>query len=207
LMCSLLPKIFDKYPAAEGFVVMKEAVVLNYWHLASANKTKLWNLHQVNTTWRTVDYNASGSEWYLSKGNRNNMKKTVSRLPVEYRTTYRETMDDDHFVVCTSDVFYIPRRYVEDFAALGPLAAKVKLHRDLALPLMFMAMENLRNFDSFAFSSIKELSEKEEVDDPAIAYTPSWHAVYPWSATSDIELYRIVKAMSAGDPSLADIIE
>lgn len=32
---------------AEGFVVMKEAVVFNYWHLASANKTKLWTLHQV----------------------------------------------------------------------------------------------------------------------------------------------------------------
>ena len=73
--------------------------------------------------------------------------------------------------------------------------------------MIFMAMENVQNFDSFAFSSIKELSEKEEVDDPAIAYTPSWHAVYPWAASSDIELYRIIKAMSAGDPSLADIIE
>lgn len=207
---SLLPKIFEKYPAAEGFMVMKEAVVLNYWHLAaSANKTKIWNMHQANSTssWHVVDFNSSGSEWYLSKGNKNGVKKLVSRLPVEYRTTYKETMDDDHFVVSTSDVFYLPRRYVDDFVALVPMAAKVKLHRDLALPMMFMAMENVNGFDAFAFSSVKELSEKEEVEDPAIAYTPGWHAVFPWAARSDVELYRIIKAMSAGDPSLADIIE
>lgn len=204
---SMLPKIFEKYPAADGFVVMKEAVVFNYWKIASANKTKIWNLHQVNTTWQTVDYNASGADWYLTKNHKNNVKKTVSRLPVEYRTTYKETMDDNHFVVCSSDVFYLPRRYIDDFAALVPLASKVKLHRDLALPMIFMAMDKPSNFDDYAFSSIKHLSEKEEIDDPAIAYTPAWHVVFPWAATSDIELYRIVKAMSAGDPSLADIIE
>lgn len=162
---------------------------------------------QANTTWQKVSFNDSGSDWYLSKGNKNGVKKTVSRLPVEYRTTYKETMDDDHFVVSTSDIYYLPRRLVDDFAALVPLAAKVKLHRDLALPLMFMAMDNPENFDAHAFSSTKQLSQKEEIDDPAIAYTPSWHAVYPWAASSDVELYRIIKAMSAGDPSLADIIE
>lgn len=208
LSYSSLPKIFEKYPFADGFVVMKEAVVLNYWHLAeSANKTKLWSLHQTNTTWQRIDFNQSGSEWYLGKGNRNGVKKLVSRLPVEYRTTYKETMDDDHFIVSTFDVFYLPRRYVDDFAALVPLAGKMKLHRDLALPIIFMAMENVANFDAFAFSSVKALTEKEELEDPAISYTPEWHAVYPWAATSDVELYRIIKAMSAGDPSLADIIE
>lgn len=205
---SSLPKFLEKYPTADGFLVMKETVVFNYWHLAeTANKTKLWNLHQANSTWKIVDFNTTGDEWYLSKGNRNGVKKLVSRLPVEYRTTYKETMDDDHFVVSTSDVFFLPRRYVEDFAALVPMAAKLKLHRDLALPLMFLAMENVNNFDAFAFRNVKELVQKEELEDPAIAYTPAWHAVFPWSAKSDAELYRIIKAMSAGDPSLADIIE
>lgn len=46
-MCSMFPKIFEKYPTADGFVVMREAVVFNYWNLASANKTNLWNFHQV----------------------------------------------------------------------------------------------------------------------------------------------------------------
>jgi hypothetical protein len=43
----LLPSIFERYPTAEGFLVMKEGVVFNYWHLASANKTLLWSLHAV----------------------------------------------------------------------------------------------------------------------------------------------------------------
>jgi hypothetical protein len=28
-------------------MVMNEAVIFNYWHLTSADKTKLWNLHVV----------------------------------------------------------------------------------------------------------------------------------------------------------------
>nr|PNR36429.1 hypothetical protein PHYPA_022280 [Physcomitrium patens] len=206
LSYSMFPKIFEKYPTADGFVVMREAVVFNYWNLASANKTNLWNFHQLKAICRTVDYNASGTDWYLTKNHKNGVKKTVSRLPVEYRTTYKETMDDDHFVVCSSDIFYLPRRYINDFAAIVPLAAKVKLHRDLALPLIFMALDKPSNFDAHAFSSIKQLSEEEKVDS-AIAYTPAFHVVFPWAATSDIELYRIIKAMSAGDPSLVDIIE
>lgn len=116
-------------------------------------------------------------------------------------------MDDEHFVVSTSDIYYLPRRYIEDFVALVPIAAKVKLHKDLALPLLFMALDKPENFDTYAFSNPKHLSAAEEKEDPAIAYTPDWHAMYPWAARSDMELYRIIKAMSAGDPSLSDIIE
>jgi hypothetical protein len=204
---NLLPSIFERYPTAEGFLVMKEGVVFNYWHLASANKTLLWSLHAANGTWQVASFNDEGSAWYLEKGYKNGVKKLLSQLPVEYRTNYREVMDDGHFTVSTSDVYYVPARYIDDFSALARLAGKVKLHQDLALPLLFMAMDNPHNFDGYAFSKTRILSDSDVKEDPALIYTPNWHIIYPWVASSEPELYRIIKAMSAGDPTLSEILE
>jgi hypothetical protein len=204
---NVLPKIFERYPNAEGFMVMSEAVIFNYWHLASADKSKLWNLHVAKETWKTASFNDESSAWYLSKGHKNGVKKLVSRLPVEYRTNYRTVMDDDHFMVSSSKVYYVPRRYIDDFSTLAGLAGKQKLNSALALPLFFVAMENPENFDTYAFNNTRSLSESEVKEGPALIYTPNWHIMYPWKASSEFELYRIIKAMSAGDPSLSEILD
>lgn len=162
---------------------------------------------QANGTWQVASFNDEGSAWYLEKGYKNGVKKLLSQLPVEYRTNYREVMDDGHFAVSTSDVYYVPARYIDDFSALARLAGKVKLHRDLALPLLFMAMDNPHNFDGYAFSKTRILSDSGVKEDPALIYTPNWHVIYPWVASSEPELYRIIKAMSAGDPTLSEILE
>ena len=42
-----LPPIFEKFPNAEGFLFLKDDVILNYWALLAADKNKLWSLHKV----------------------------------------------------------------------------------------------------------------------------------------------------------------
>jgi hypothetical protein len=37
-----LPKIFDRYSSAEGFLFLQDDTILNYWNLLQADKTKLW---------------------------------------------------------------------------------------------------------------------------------------------------------------------
>jgi hypothetical protein len=68
-------------------------------------------------------------------------------------------------------------------------------------------MENPENFDTYAFNNTRSLSESEVKEGPALIYTPNWHIMYPWKASSEFELYRIIKAMSAGDPSLSEILD
>jgi hypothetical protein len=162
---------------------------------------------QAKETWKTASFNDESSAWYLSKGHKNGVKKLVSRLPVEYRTNYRTVMDDDHFMVSSSKVYYVPRRYIDDFSTLAGLAGKQKLNSALALPLFFVAMENPESFDTYAFNNTRSLSESEVKEGPALIYTPNWHIMYPWKASSEFELYRIIKAMSAGDPSLSEILD
>lgn len=37
-----LPKIFDRFSSADGFLFLEDDTVLNYWNLLQADKTKLW---------------------------------------------------------------------------------------------------------------------------------------------------------------------
>ncbi|XP_039010848.1 probable glycosyltransferase STELLO2 isoform X2 [Hibiscus syriacus] len=37
-----LPKIFDRYSSADGFLFVEDDTVLNYWNLLQADKAKLW---------------------------------------------------------------------------------------------------------------------------------------------------------------------
>nr|DAD29681.1 TPA_asm: hypothetical protein HUJ06_031149 [Nelumbo nucifera] len=37
-----LPKIFDRFTSADGFLFLKDDTILNYWNLLQADKSKLW---------------------------------------------------------------------------------------------------------------------------------------------------------------------
>lgn len=43
-----LPIIFGKYSSAEGFLIVHDERVLNYWNLVQANRSKLWITDKVN---------------------------------------------------------------------------------------------------------------------------------------------------------------
>lgn len=45
--CRYLPKIFDLYSSAEGFLFLQDNTILNYWNLLEADKTKLWISNEV----------------------------------------------------------------------------------------------------------------------------------------------------------------
>jgi len=42
-----LPKIFDRYSSAEGFLFVEDDTVLNYWNLLQADKSKIWTTDKV----------------------------------------------------------------------------------------------------------------------------------------------------------------
>eukprot|EP00249_Psilotum_nudum_P009355 c21875_g1_i1 orf=563-2974(+) len=198
-----LPNIFGAYSNAEGFLFMKDDVILNYWNLLQANKSRLWNLHKVHQSWKVVAYNETGSEWYLKSSMKRYIRKMLSSLPVHFQITYRENMDEDHFAVCSSDAFYVPYRFVGDFIELVNLGSVANLHQEVAIPLFFLAMESMENFDTEAFSNVQYRTEI--VFNPAAFYLVEAHAVHPWMVTSELDLLNVMKAMSSGDPLLLEV--
>lgn len=43
-----LPKVFDRYSSADGFMFLHDDTILNYWNLLQADKSKLWITNKVN---------------------------------------------------------------------------------------------------------------------------------------------------------------
>ncbi|KAI5082895.1 hypothetical protein GOP47_0002638 [Adiantum capillus-veneris] len=197
----LLPEIFEQHKEAEGFLFMKDYVILNYWNLLQANKTKLWNLHKVGkAAWKAASHSRNGTEWYFQESAKQSVKTMVKHLPIEFRLPYRENIDDKHYVVSKSEVFYVPKRFVEDFISLVPLAIQAKLNQELAIPLIFLSMDRLDNFDSEAFSNVVYKTGSDAV------YSAEAHIVRPLKATSQRQLLHIMKGMASGDPLLLEVL-
>jgi hypothetical protein len=155
----------------------------------------------VNQAWKVVGHKENGTEWYQKSSVKRTVKNTVKSLPVHFRITYRENMDNGHYAVSTSDAFYVPRRLVADFVDLVGLAAQAKLHQELAIPLFFLCMEHIENYDMEAFSHVVY-----ESDSNSTVYTAEAHIVSPLQARDQHQLLRIMKYMAAGDPLLLEVL-
>jgi hypothetical protein len=46
--CRYLPKVFERYSGADGFLFLQDNMIINYWNLLQADKTKLWITDKVN---------------------------------------------------------------------------------------------------------------------------------------------------------------
>ncbi|XP_024517750.1 probable glycosyltransferase STELLO2 [Selaginella moellendorffii] len=204
-----LPEVFDRYPHADGYLYLKDDAVFNYWNFVTSNKNKLWSLQksrtaiQPKTTWQVIGFKRPGSAWYLASSVKKSIKAAVRSLSPKMLANYKKSMDDMHFVVSSSDSFYIPHRYVSDFKALVPIGVKLELRPELAIPLFFLAMEKPASYDSEAFKYVAETSVRR---DPAVFYRKSKHLVRPWSARNVSEIVRRIRALSVGDPLLVEIL-
>lgn len=51
-----LPKIFDRYSSAEGFLFVEDDTILNYWNLLQADKSKIWTTDKVQYSHQIVNF-------------------------------------------------------------------------------------------------------------------------------------------------------
>lgn len=69
LFCNLhfrwLPKIFDRYSSADGFLFVEDDTILNYWNLLQADKTKLWTTDKVLIKLLVVRHKRNVTNWFL----------------------------------------------------------------------------------------------------------------------------------------------
>lgn len=200
----IFPKIFERYSNAEGFMFLKDDTILNYWNLVQADKSKLWITHKVSASWAKVSLDSNSTEWYFKDGGRDIVKKLLSDLPVHLQIKYRESMDEKSFVVCSSEVFYVPHRFVEDFVDLVSLVGNSNLHHEVAVPIFFLAMDTPDMFDPDALSN--SIYQRGGSSDALSYYSAEVHAVHPWKMFNESDFVRLLKAMSSGDPLLLEVL-
>ncbi|KAK9921968.1 hypothetical protein M0R45_030459 [Rubus argutus] len=197
-----LPKIFDRYSGADGFLFLQDDTILNYWNLLQADKNKLWITNEVSKSWTTVSPNDS-SDWFSKQAIM--VKKVVSTMPVQFQVSYKNTVTSGKsFIVCSSEVFYIPRRFISDFVDLVNLVGNLEIHHKVAIPMFFLAIDSPQNFDSVLGTMVYE--EQSPSINSSSLYSAQVPAVHPWSVSSEQDFIKLIRTMAEGDPLLMELV-
>ncbi|KAB2631294.1 hypothetical protein D8674_008813 [Pyrus ussuriensis x Pyrus communis] len=198
-----MPKIFDRYSGADGFLFVQDNTILNYWNLLQADKTKLWITNEVSKSWSTVSTKDNPEEWFSKQAGM--VKKVVSTMPVHFQVGYKNSVTSRKSVtLCSSEVFYIPRRFVADFVDLVNLVGNLEIHYKVAIPMFFQALDSPQNFDSVLSTMIYE--EQRPSTNSSSLYSAKVPAVHPWSVTSEQEFIKLIRVMAEGDPLLMELV-
>ncbi|XP_042495852.1 probable glycosyltransferase STELLO2 [Macadamia integrifolia] len=197
-----LPKIFSRFTSAEGFLFLQDDTILNYWNLPQADKTKLWITEKVPESWVTVSTIGNNSAWFAAQEQM--VKKVVSTMPVHFQVSYKESSIGKHsLILCGSEVFYVPQRFVGDFVDLVGLVGDLEIHHKVAVPMFFMAMDSLSNFDSVLNTMIYK-TELPSNNSSSI-YSAQVAAVHPWNVSNEPDFIKLIRIMATGDPLLMEL--
>ncbi|KAJ7976776.1 Protein of unknown function (DUF288) [Quillaja saponaria] len=196
-----LPKIFHQYASAEGFLFLQDNTILNYWNIVQADKDKLWITDKVTKSWSVVSTNAN-SDWFSKQANL--VEKVVSLMPVHFQVSYKETVTTGNsVVVCSSEVFYVPRRFTGDFVELVNLVGNLEIHHKVAIPMFFVSMDSSQNFDSVLS---KMIYKRKVPTNSSTYYSAQVPAVHPWNVSSEQEFIKLIRIMAEGDPLLMELV-
>ncbi|KAM4080227.1 hypothetical protein ACJW30_09G173600 [Castanea mollissima] len=94
-----LPKIFDRYTSAEGFLFLQDDTILNYWNLLQADRSKLWIANKVSKSWTTVSTNGN-SDWFSKQADM--VKKVVGMMQAHFQVNYKESITDSQSIAIYS---------------------------------------------------------------------------------------------------------
>ncbi|XP_042491733.1 probable glycosyltransferase STELLO2 [Macadamia integrifolia] len=198
-----LPKIFNRFTSAEGFLFLQDDTILNYWNLEQADKTKLWITEKVPESWLTVSTVGNDSAWFAAQADM--VKKVVSMMPAHFQVSYKESSMAKHsLILCSSEVFYVPRRFVGDFVELVGLVGNLEIHHNVAVPMFFMAMDSLHNFDSVLSTMIYKTDKPS--NNSSSFYSVQVPAVHPWNVSNEPDFIKLIRIMATGDPLLMELV-
>ncbi|RLM87476.1 uncharacterized protein C2845_PM04G32800 [Panicum miliaceum] len=199
-----LPKVFDRFAGAQGFLFLQDHVVLNYRNLLNADKAKLWITNQVKESWSDVPLQGNKIEWFVKQGDM--VKKAVGSFRPHYQTNYRRSVGENKIVHCSSEIFYIPQRHIGDFSYLVKATGSLEIHHSIAVPMLFLAMDSPSNFESKALTKLVYRADLPSNTTFLSIYTAEADAVYPLKIRNEIEFVKLIRVMASGDPFLMELV-
>ncbi|KHN43713.1 hypothetical protein glysoja_033714 [Glycine soja] len=197
-----LPKIFDQFSSAEGFLFVQDNTILNYWNLLQADKTKLWITNKVSESWSSILTNGEDSDWLSQQARM--VQKVVSMMPAHFQVSYKETSDNDkNLLICSSELFYVPQRLISDFVELVNLVGDLEIHQKVAIPMFFVSLDSPQNFDPVLDRMIYKQNPPAN---STTLYSAKVPAVHPLSVSSEQDFIKLIRIMAEGDPLLMELV-
>lgn len=132
------------------------------------------------------------------------VNKLVATMPAHFQVNYKESVKDSQdLIICNSEVFYVPRRFVPDFIDLVNLVGDLDIHHKVAAPMFFLAMDSPQNYDS-VFNSMR-YKQKLQSNSTSF-YSAEAPAVHPWKVSDEQDFIKLIRTMAAGDPLLMELV-
>lgn len=134
------------------------------------------------------------------------VKKIVDTLPVHLQVSYKHGTSESELIICSGEVFFVPRRFVDDFVDLTELVGDLDMHHKVAVPLFLLAMDSEQNFDSDALARVVYKKDLPSNASSLSYYTAKAPAVYPLKVQNEADFIKLVQVMASGDPLLMELV-
>nr|GMC86449.1 probable glycosyltransferase STELLO1 [Ipomoea batatas] len=195
-----IPGILERFNDTEGFLFLQDNTILNYWNLMQADTSRLWIANKVPLSRTSID--GKDSSWFSQQADL--VKKVVSTMPVHLQVNYKESgPSDQNIALCGSEVFFVPRRFTQDFIDLVDLVGDLQIHHKIAVPMFFMAMDVPRNFDPLLNRMIYKTGKPST--NSLNIYSAQAPAVHPWIVSTESDFIKLIRLMAEGDPLLMEL--
>ncbi|KAK3127905.1 hypothetical protein QOZ80_7AG0579950 [Eleusine coracana subsp. coracana] len=199
-----LPKVFNRFAGAEGFLFLQDHMVLNYWNLLNSDKTKLWITNQVKESWSDILVQGNKIDWFANQGGM--VKEAVGSFPLHYQALYKRNVGENNIIHCSSEVFYIPQRHISSFSHLIEVIRSLDIHHSIAVPMLFLAIDSPSNFEPKALTKLVYRTDLPSNTTFSTIYTAEAHAVYPVKIQNEMDFVKLIKVMALGDPFLMELV-
>ena len=143
----------NRHPDANGYLLIADDMVLNYWNLVPLDTNKFWegprlpiNPPPGDWHWWRSPYGRRQCELALAEI----MENTANRTAQEYTENLIENGNNTS-MPChrgRSDIFYVPRRFAGAFRALSAVMHKHQVFVEIAVPTIFRMLDRKANFEA-----------------------------------------------------------
>ena len=143
----------NRHPDANGYLLIADDMVLNYWNLVPLDTNKLWEGPRLPINpplgdwhWWRSPYGRRQCELALAEI----MENTANRTAQEYTENLIENGNNTS-MPChrgRSDIFYVPRRFAGAFRALSAVMHKHQVFVEIAVPTIFRMLDRKANFEA-----------------------------------------------------------
>lgn len=175
-----MSRAMDKYPGYEGYLLIGDDLILNYWNLIGMDRNKIWegpkvpilieyappekwqwwnSAYGVKTCQKAYDeiwvlYNNTSTEKLSNMSMRSILDKgkVHSRGPLwEIKGSIDLSKQNKNWTfLCPrgrSDIFYFPRKFIDEFKTLSYIFYKQRTFLEIAVPTMCRMIDKEENFE------------------------------------------------------------
>ena len=173
-----MSRAMEKYPAYEGYLLIGDDVILNYWNLIEMDRNKIWEGPKVpilseytqpeKWSWWNSIYGKSSCQkayeeiWVLYNSSTTETLSTMSSLSVNGTGHSRGVLGNikgsidlskqnrNWTFLCPrgrSDIFYLPRKFADEFKTLSHIFHKYRTFLEIAVPAICRIIDKEDNFE------------------------------------------------------------